>query len=456
MRVVIVGAGLSGLSLAAFLRRINIDCVVLEQSPFLRATYQPPYTLYANALSCFKAFELDDGFYTGDAISESHFGIQNERLQWLLRVRNRVVQLQALGQEDCVPLSTAPPANSDSTVSRRLAEELKQDLGCVPLRTTFSADYLRSILRKYVQEIRFNANVVDLRPHDGIKGGVHVVLDNGQTEWGDVVVGADGGHSTVRKLLYPDEYIGTSCRTLGMTQVDGYVELGDEPWPTGESPAEVWGKRRVLSCIPLQWDGRRHFAFSATLYDPPTEIVDVSKEMDPIELREVYRSLLRREFASFGGDITNTLSRAELAIPSELVEVPVMPRWYNKRAVLIGEAAHASLPSFLAQDASLCVEDAALLSTSLVDVPLCNDAGFEYAFRQFETVRRDRIEGYIRQSRRARRFTSLSHTWLRNGMLSVIPSLSLVWFQRWLANWSYSAQQLEVDPKIKMETAYRN
>ncbi|ESS63623.1 monooxygenase [Trypanosoma cruzi] len=455
MRVVIVGAGLSGLSLAAFLRRLNVDCVVLEQAPFLRANYQMPFTLFANALSCYKAFGMDHVLSGGDVVSEEYFGILDERLRWLLRVRNRTVHLRALGDGEMIPLSTAPPANSESIVSQRIQEKMKQELGSVPLRATFSADYLRRILRYHVEDVHFNSRAVDLLPHDGIKGGVHVVLENGQTEWGDVVVGADGAHSTIRRLLYPSEYIGTSSRSLGMTQVDGFVELGHDVCPTGDYPVEVWGRRRVLSCVPLYCDGKVQLAFSATLYDPPMEVVDIHSETDAMAVRDVYRALLHREFAAFGDDITVLLQRAEVAVPTELVEVPVMPRWFNKRAVLIGEAAHGSLPSFLAQDASLCVEDAALLAASLLDVPLHSDTGFEYVFKQFETLRRDRAERYIRQSRRARRFTSLSYSTVRDAMLRATPSVALMWFQRWLSNWRYNSQQLEVDPKIKAETAFR-
>ncbi|ORC92783.1 monooxygenase [Trypanosoma theileri] len=455
MRVVIVGAGISGLSLASFLRRLNIDCVVLEQAPFLYATYQAPFTLFANALSCYKAFDMKHVLEGGDVVSDDFFGILDEKLRWLLKVRNRTVNLRVLG-EDRIPLSTAPPANSDSIVSRRHAEQVKQELGCVPLRATFSAEYLRTVLRHHVEDIRFGSRVVDLFPHEGIKGGVHVVLENGKTEWGDVVVGADGAHSTIRKLLYPGEYVGTSSRSLGMTQVDGFVNITNDSFLTGDVPVEVWGSRRTLSCVPLRREGKRQLAFSATLFDPPTEVVDISAETDAMTVREIYRSLLRREFAVFGEDISQALGKAELAIPTEMVEVPVMPRWFNKRAVLIGEAAHGSLPSFLAQDASLCVEDAALLATSLVDVPLFTDAGFEYAFKQFETVRRDRVERYIRQSRRARRFTAFAFPAVRNALLTATPAPALMWFQKWLSNWTYSSQQLEVDPKTKMEIAYRN
>jgi len=297
--------------------------------------------------------------------------------------------------------------------------------------------------------------VVDLRPHEGIKGGVHAVLEDGTTEWGDVVVGADGAHSTVRRLLYPAEYIGRCSRSLGTTQIDGLVDCADCPVGLDRYPVERWGRERTLTMVPLHRFGESAMAFSATLFTPPTEMVDGEQEMDPVAVLHANRGLLRREFASFGADIAELLSTSKLAIPREVLEVPVMPRWYNRRAVLIGEAAHGSLPSFLEQDASLCVEDAALLAVSLLDVPLLRDNGFEYAFRQFESVRRDRVERYIRQSRRARRFTATPHVGVRNAVLRATPPVILRMGQRWLSGWTYSSQQLEVDPKIKMETAFR-
>lgn len=455
MRVVIVGAGLSGLSLASFLRRFNIDCVVLEQAPFLQANYITPYTLYANALSCFKAYGMDCLFSGSGVEPEPQFGIRDGGGKWLLRMSNRNVHLKSLGSEDVIPMSTAPPANSESIVSQRIAEATKLELGCVPLRCTLPASYLREALRRQIPEIKFGARVVDLRPHDGVKGGVYAVLGDGTTEWGDVVVGADGARSTVRQLLYPAEYIGRSSRSLGTTQIDGLVDCPEFPQGLDSYPVERWGRQRTLKVVPLHRFGEAAFSFSATLFSSPSEVVDLEQELDPIAVLHLYRSLLRREFASFGTEIADLLATSKLAIPREDVEVPVMPRWYNRRAVLIGEAAHGSLPSFLEQDASLCVEDAALLAVSLLDVPLLRDSGFEYAFKQYESVRRDRVERYIRQSRRARRFTAMQHAGVRNAVLRVTPPAVMRLGQRWLAEWTYSSQQLAVDPKIKMETAFR-
>ena len=454
MRVVIVGAGLSGLSLAAFLRRLNVDCVVVEQAPFLQANYCVPYTLFANALSCFKAFGMEYIFTNSGMRPEECFGIQNDRGSWLLRIPNKDIHLQALGGEDVIPLSTAAPANSESIVSQRLMEAQKQEMGYVPLRCTMPASYLRDALRRHIPEITFASRVVDLVPHDGVKGGVHAVLEDGSTEWGDVVVGADGMHSTIRRLLYPNEHVGTSSRSLGTMQIDGFTDCPHCP-PHLVQPVECWGTHRTLRVVPLHRFGENTLAFSATLHRLPQEVVDVRADMDAMEVLQVFQRLLGREYADFGTDIATLLSRAKLAVPTEVLEVPLLPRWYNRRAVLMGEAAHGAMPSFLDQDASLCVEDAALLAVALLDVPLPRDSGFEYAFRQFETVRRDRVERYIRQSRRARRLTAMSSTAVRNTLLRLTPPIVAKLSQRWLSNWSYSSQQLAVDPKIKMETAFR-
>eukprot|EP00796_Vickermania_ingenoplastis_P004016 gene4016-2870_t len=459
MRVVIVGAGLSGLTLANFLTRLNVDCIVLEQLESLSLIENAPYTLYANALSCFKAYEMETLFtpQTTGLMPEQYFGIMNHKQQWLLKVKNREVRLRSLREEDMVPLTTAPRANSNSIVSQRLAEQKRQEMGVVPLRLSLPASHLLKGLCRTVDQVKFGSRVVDLLPNDGIRSGVNVILEDGTSEWGDVVVGADGMHSTIRKLLNPEEYVGTSMSSLGMMQISGFTYR--ERCPKGlEHPVEMWGNRRRLQTFPLHLHGESKVAFSATIPVPPTDLIDLSvlgHDADPLHVREVFRRMMRKEFSTFGEVVTSLLGEADLAVPVESIEVPVMPRWYNKRAVLLGESAHGSLPSFLQQDASLCVEDAAILATALLDVPLMRDNGFAYAFQQYESVRRERVERYVRQSRRARRFTFTPFEKTRNAILRCTPSSVMYLAQRWLSKWTYSAQSLEVDPKIKLETAFR-
>ncbi len=67
-------------------------------------------------------------------------------------------------------------------------------------------------------------------------------------------------------------------------------------------------------------------------------------------------------------------------------DMPSLPGWHEGPVCLIGDAAHATLPS-AGQGASMALEDAIVLAKCLRDLP---DA--ERAFAAFETLRKDRVE----------------------------------------------------------------
>jgi 2-polyprenyl-6-methoxyphenol hydroxylase-like FAD-dependent oxidoreductase len=331
----------------------------------------------------------------------------------------------------------------------------KHHLGKVPMRSTLPAEVAKRSLRPFTPEVRVNAKVVDLIPHDGVKGGVHVLLSDGSSEWGDVVVGADGVRSTIRKLLYPDQQIAVTCQSLGITTFEGFVTCPETlPW-IGEGQFERWGTARTIRITSLHAQGVQRVAFTATLYETPQELLDVESG-DESTVLALYKNILMREFRSFGSDIVDLLNVAVQIVRCKHLEVPILRRWFNRRAVLIGDAAHGALPCALDQDVGLCVEDAAILSTALMDVPLMNDDGFEYAFRTYESVRQDRVHKYVRWGRQVRALAATHRVGLRNAVLRITPGVAVHAAQRWLTDWSYSAQLLDIDMKSKIDhKAYR-
>jgi len=74
--------------------------------------------------------------------------------------------------------------------------------------------------------------------------------------------------------------------------------------------------------------------------------------------------------------------------------MPSLPTWHEGPVCLIGDAAHATLPS-AGQGASMAMEDAVVLAKCLRDVP---DA--ESAFAAFEAMRKDRVEWLVEEARR--------------------------------------------------------
>jgi 2-polyprenyl-6-methoxyphenol hydroxylase-like FAD-dependent oxidoreductase len=74
-------------------------------------------------------------------------------------------------------------------------------------------------------------------------------------------------------------------------------------------------------------------------------------------------------------------------------DLPELPRWSNENTVLVGDAAHATLP-FLAQGAVMALEDSCVLSRELAS------GSAAAAFRRYEAIRKPRTSLIQAQSRR--------------------------------------------------------
>lgn len=75
-----------------------------------------------------------------------------------------------------------------------------------------------------------------------------------------------------------------------------------------------------------------------------------------------------------------------------LYAAPGNLRWSNRRAVLIGDAAHAMMP-YAAQGAAMAIEDAAVLANALAD----NRTNFAHAIADYERARRPRLEKVVQR-----------------------------------------------------------
>jgi len=92
---------------------------------------------------------------------------------------------------------------------------------------------------------------------------------------------------------------------------------------------------------------------------------------------------LRAAFAGFASEVQRWLSKVEQVKLWGLFRHPVAERWHNDRMVLLGDAAHPTLP-FLAQGANLAFEDAWVLADCLTNHPIPE------ALRLYQSGRRAR------------------------------------------------------------------
>jgi 5-methylphenazine-1-carboxylate 1-monooxygenase len=334
VRAIIAGGGIGGLTSALMLHARGIDCQVYEQSPEIRELGVGINTL-PHAIRELRAVGLLDRL---DAV-----GIRTRELIYMNR----------FGQE----------------VWR---EPRGLDAGHDAPQFSIHRGALQGVIYEAVLE-RLGASAVATSRRVGAfaqdGGGVTVRLfdragNEVGTDRGDVLIGADGIHSTVRATLVPGE---------GPPRWNGaMLWRGATEWPsflTGRSMIIAGGMSAKAVVYPIAdapHDGRRltNWAIVAKIGRPGT----------PPPRREDWSRAGRRE------DLLPYLERfaiphvdvgALIAATPEFWEYPMcdrdpLPRWSHGRVTLLGDAAHPMYPVG-SNGASQAILDARSLADALAD-----------------------------------------------------------------------------------------
>jgi len=210
---------------------------------------------------------------------------------------------------------------------------------------------------------------VTLRSLEQDSSGVRVHTSDGATGEYDLVVGADGLHSQLRGLLFPDapvpNYTGQGCwRVVAPRppEVDGAELYLGGPHKVGLNP-----------CSPTQL---YMFLLQRAPGNPHVPGGDML-------------AMLRELMSSYGGRIGTI--RSQLGPQSSIVYRPLetllLPApWYRGRIVLIGDAAHATTPH-LASGAGMAVEDALVLAEELIGLGSIESALERFMERRWSRCR---------------------------------------------------------------------
>jgi salicylate hydroxylase/6-hydroxynicotinate 3-monooxygenase len=110
---------------------------------------------------------------------------------------------------------------------------------------------------------------------------------------------------------------------------------------------------------------------------------------------------LRAAYAGFHPEVQAVLAACPEVYKWALFERDPLPRWWDGRAVLLGDACHPMTP-YMAQGAASALEDAAVLTRCLEDV---TPDGLPRAFATYEATRKPRASEI--------QAGSSSNTWLR-------------------------------------------
>lgn len=220
--------------------------------------------------------------------------------------------------------------------------------------------------------------------------GVRLTTAQGAAFQAGLVVGADGLHSVLRGAVEP------SAAPVFTGQV-AWRAVVAESHPSGQVATVYMGPGRHLVTYPLRGGRFRN-------------IVAVEERTAWVEESWTHRDApenLRAAFSDFAPEVQSLLGGVGEVHLWGLFRHPVAPQWHKGRAVLLGDAAHPTLP-FLAQGGNMALEDAWVLAAALAA-----NADPEDGFAAYQQARRDRCVRIVAAAARNARNYHLSFPPLR-------------------------------------------
>ncbi|MFI5541861.1 FAD-dependent monooxygenase [Nocardia sp. NPDC051900] len=345
---IVAGGGIAGAATAIALQKAGIEAVVYEAHRDSAEGIGAFLTLGSNGIDALRTLDaahvaMDLGFPTPG-----------------IALRNSAGKL--LGYS-----STGLPLR-DGTVSRTLR---RADL-YVGLNREAAARGIR---------IEYGKRLVQT---EQIGTEVRARFADGTEAIADVLIGADGVHSTVRGIIDPAApnpvysgllTTGGYAQHAGITVTDGSYEM-------------IFG--------------RRGFFGYATALDGVTwwfANVPHRRELDrrtvAAETEHERRARLNELFADDRGPALSLIEASpEIGALTAIHTVPKLRHWHRGRIVVIGDAAHAPSPTS-GQGASLSIEDAVVLAQCLRD-----NHNVPAALARFEAERKPRVQAIVRWAAR--------------------------------------------------------
>jgi 2-polyprenyl-6-methoxyphenol hydroxylase-like FAD-dependent oxidoreductase len=322
--VLIVGAGIGGLTLALTLHRAGIPCRIYEQAPEIR-----PVGVGINILP------------------------------------HATKELSALGLQDA--LAEVGIATAESAFFNRFGQLIYRE----PAGRNAGYDWPQfSIHRGDLQAVLLRA-VVERLGTDRVLTGWQCTgaRDDGQrataeflgreAQHGSAVIACDGIHSVIRRQFYPDE---------GAPRYSGYnMWRGVTVWPrylTGGSMVRIgWLATGKMVIYPIRdhADGRQLINWVVEIETPHHRERDWNR---PGRLEDFLPAVADWQFDWL--DVPAMLRASEMVLEFPMVDQDPLPRWSFGRVTLLGDAAHPMVPRG-SNGAGQAILDARVLADCLTD-----------------------------------------------------------------------------------------
>jgi salicylate hydroxylase len=219
--------------------------------------------------------------------------------------------------------------------------------------------------------VRFDAGVVSVE-----QNGAHPTVSvNGVEMEADVVIAADGIHSVVRPLLAGTE----TPRCSGWSAFRAQVPRDRVPHLPVETTNRVGPGAHVVSYFIGENQSHLNLVFIAPEPEWPGESWTERTSVES----------LREAFVGWSSELQEIIDAVEEPVYRwALYDREPLMKWCNGSVALLGDAAHPMLP-FMAQGACQAIEDAAVLARCLDGVS-ADSTTIETALHLYETTRVER------------------------------------------------------------------
>lgn len=219
-------------------------------------------------------------------------------------------------------------------------------------------------------------------------------FNNGNRVVSPVVFGADGIHSKIRHQILKTGKIRDAKQKCWRGWADFTL-----PEQYEHEAFEMWEKGKRFGFV--QMSGHKVYWYAVvnnSIYKDSHTVAEHFNGFHPLVLQLIEATL------------------PEHTILTDLTDLAPIPKWYADHLCLIGDAAHATTPN-MGQGACQAIEDAYIIGKLLE-----NNKDFNSVFREFQEIRRKKVDQVVSTSWHIGKFSQWGKaTLLRNFLMRSVP-----------------------------------